>query len=133
MKWPIALLPLLGCSSAQADMIQAPTLLQYAPNMLTNLMSQQQLPFQGALPVGSGAAIVAFAQLFGLITVYHSLSKAWEISNTSSSPYAQQNASWGSVFLMFIGGVLVFNINRTMAMLAATLPGFPDLSSVLSY
>src|SRR6185437_16226718 len=117
----------------QAAMIQAPTLLQYAPNMLTNLESQQQLPFQGALPAGSGAAIVAFAQLLGVIAVWKSLSMAWEISSTSSSHHAQQHASWGSVFLMFIGGILVFYLNNTMAMLSATIPGFPDLTSVLSY
>jgi hypothetical protein len=114
-------------------MVQAPTLLQYAPNMLTNLASQQQLPFQGALPAGSGAAIVTFAQLLGLIAVWKSLSMAWEISSTSASPYAQQNGSWGGVILMFIAGVLVFQLDRTMAMLAATVPGFPDLTSILSY
>jgi len=134
MRGCVAWVLLLGPAALRAEMIQAPPLLQYAPNMLSNLIDQQQLPFQGALPAGSGTAILAFAQLLGLIAAWRSLSMAWSISSTSGTLHHQQhNASWGGVILMFIAGVLVFNIDKTMAMLAATFPGFPDLTSILSY
>ena len=133
MRCAALLLLLMGCAGARAEMIQAPKLLQYAPNMLGTVVEQQQLPFQGALPAGSGGAIVAFAQLLGLIAVWKSVSMAWTISSTSASPYMQQQHSWGGAFLMFFAGVLVFHLQKTMAMLAATIPGFPDLTPVLSY
>jgi hypothetical protein len=33
----------------------------------------------------------------------------------------------------FFAGVCVFHLQRTMGTLAATLPGFPDLTPILQY
>lgn len=131
MKWIALAVLILLSSGARAEMIQAPPILQYAPNLLSNIVDQQRLPLQGALPAGSGGAIFAFAHLLGLLAVWKSLSMAWAISNTSSRPYEQ--GSWGGMLVMFVAGVMVFHLDKTMSMLAATIPGFPDLSPILSY
>jgi hypothetical protein len=123
---------LLGFAiTASAEMIQAPQLLVYAPHMLQQYVgSQGQLPFQGALPAGSGRAIMAFAHLLGLIAVFKSCTKANAITNTNSH---HQEGGWTGVIVMFVAGILVFHIDKTMRMLGATIPGFPDLTPVLSY
>lgn len=122
---------LLGAGvAAQAEVIEAPRLLQYAPNMLSAVIDQQRLPFQGALPVGSGGVIVAFSQLLGLIGVWKSLSIAWGLSDNVQK---RGEGGWGGFFVFFIAGVMVFHLSKTMAMLAATIPGFPDLTPVLRY
>jgi hypothetical protein len=117
--------------TASAEMVQAPQLLVYAPNLLQQWVGAQgKLPFQGALPPGSGRAISAFAHLLGVIAVFRSCAKANAITNTNSH---HQEGSWAGVFWMFVAGVLVFHLDKTMATFAATFPGFPDLTPILSY
>jgi hypothetical protein len=125
---------LAGCATAaQAEMVQAPQLLVYGPNLLGQYVgSQGQLPFQGALPPGSGGAIVAFAHLLGLLAVRKSLAMMHKISNTNGGG-GQGQESWGPTIGMFIAGICVFHIDNSMATLAATIPGFPDMTPILNY
>lgn len=117
--------------TASAELVQAPQMLVYAPQLLQQYVgSQGKLPFQGALPPGSGRAIGAFAQLLGLIAVFKACTKANAITNTSSH---HQEGSWSGVFFMFVAGVLVFHLDKTMGTIAATFPGFPDMTPILNY
>lgn len=134
MRSRIALFLMLAglATVAHAEMVQAPQLLVYAPNMLGQYVGDQgRLPFQGALPAGSGLAVAAFAQLIGLIAVCMSLSNAWDMSSTSGS--MRHQSSWAGCICMFVAGVCVFHVDKTMAMFAATIPGFPDLTPILQY
>ena len=126
-----ALMALFPYSLAGAEIIEAPRLLQYSPNMLAAFTEASQVPFQGALPAGSGGVIVAFAHLLGVIAVWRSLSLAHTISSTSS-PYSQPQGNWGTVLAMFTAGICVVHLERTMGTLAATIPGFPDLTPLLN-
>lgn len=131
LQLAFALMALFVCPLAGAEMLEAPRLLQYSPNMLAAFTEASQVPFQGALPAGSGGVIVAFAHLLGVIAVWKSLSLAHTISSTSS-PYSQPQASWGTAIAMFVAGICVFHLERTMGTLAATIPGFPDLAPILT-
>jgi len=122
---------LLGCAVAQAsEMIYTPPNMVYDPS---SYIISAEVPNIGghALPPGTGGLIVAFAQLLGVIAVWKSLSMAHSITNTGSS--SNGDKGWMGCIVMFVAGVCVYHLERTMGTLAETFPGFPDLTRILQY
>ena len=108
-----------------AQVVQAPQTLQYSTSLLQGL-DPGTLPGAGSLPAGSGNLLMAFAQLLGVIAVARSMVILYQMGGAR-----HQGPGMGSVLIFFVFGILVFHLDSTLSMLAATLPGFPDLSSIL--
>jgi hypothetical protein len=103
-----------------------PNTLLYGPMMAG--LDPGSLPAQGSLPPGAGAAIMAFARLLGLLAVARSLIIIYHMGESR-----HQGHGAGAAFVFFLGGVMVFHVDKTIGMLAATFPGFPNLTQYLQY
>jgi hypothetical protein len=116
---------LLHPHCVMAQMVDAPQTLQYSTALLQGI-DPGTLPSAGALPAGSSVLIMAFAQLLGVVAVARSMIILYQMGGAR-----HQGPGLGSVLIFFFFGIMVFHLDETLAMLAATLPGFPDLSSIL--